>query len=92
MYRLTTEEIDQIIDFLQGSCNSLDVAIELCIEEDGVHGLSDIQNDMELFNRIDHSIFECSQCGWWCENGDWITEEHPNYDPNAETCTQCGDD
>lgn len=51
------EEIDKIIESLNGTCNSLDT------EEYLANGFS----EDNLTQAIDEAIVLCEQCGWWVE-------------------------
>lgn len=62
-------KIQKKIAELLGSCDDLD------IEEWSL-------NDLE---ELDHEIFLCAQCGWWCEVGE-------AHDHNGEDiCEDCSD-
>jgi hypothetical protein len=88
MRTLTEAEINDLINYLQGTCMSLDEALMQLFDIDY---MSDIENEMEVCQTIDNAIFLCYQCGWWCEAGDWITDESPNYVEGEEICSQCGE-
>ena len=83
--RLTDEQINELIDYLQGTCKSLDQGIYELFDIDH----SDVTNDMAMYNQIDNAIFNCGRCGWWCEVGDWIIQEEFC---GEEICSQCGED
>lgn len=84
--------MDEVIEYLQGTCKSIDEALNECLDDEEVQWMSDVENEMEFCGFIDERIFNCARCGWWCETGDWITDEDPNWDPSEETCTQCGNE
>lgn len=88
MRKLTQDEIYELIHYLQGTCMSLDNALEQLFELD----TCEVENEIQMCNILDDAIFNCSRCGWWCEAGDWITEEDPNYVDGEEICTQCGNE
>jgi hypothetical protein len=69
----TRERIDEIIDFLRGTCLTLAAALE--DDEDG--------EDEDLTAGIDAEIFECAGCGWWCEQ----SEAHEG--PMGDVCDDC---
>lgn len=87
---LTRDQMDEVIYHLQGTCLSIDEGIMQVLGDEGIECMSDIENEMEFCGLIDEQIFMCSKCGWWCEAGDWITDEHPDWDPCEETCSSCG--
>lgn len=66
--RLTDEELETLINDLQGTCNSLDTYIEeeldvgdyLCAED---------------YAAIDEAIFLCTECGWWCPQDENVAED-----------------
>lgn len=88
MRKLTETEIQELIEYLQGTCMSLYTGLEHLYDIDQ----SDVENEMHMYMMIDDAIFMCTRCGWWCETGDWISDDHPNYDPDEETCSQCGEE
>ncbi len=48
-----------IIEYLQGTCNTLQEACEIFgIEEDDL--------TLDQLKEIDEEIFLCDGCGWWC--------------------------
>jgi len=81
MVEFTTEEIEQIINYLQGTCKSIDDAIYDIFGED-----RDI-NDLSAgdYASIDERIFLCNTCGWWYEQGEMA--ENDNWE-----CEGCADD
>ncbi len=67
-------EINLIIEYLEGTINSLDTACE-------IYGLDGEDNlTKEEFKYIDEHIYCCSNCGWWKEIGD------NDEDNNCEDC------
>lgn len=66
---LTNKQIDDIIYFLQGSCKSLDEAIE-AITDGEIGSQTAVTNEQELCDRLDNTIFCCDGCGWWCDIGE----------------------
>lgn len=74
--------IDQIIDYLNGSCKSLE---EACISFDTTE--SDLTDEDR--KELDDNIFECQTCNWWHEN----SEQSENGDCEScdiQTVCQCG--
>lgn len=67
-YELATEAASQ----LQGTCKSIP---ELGEEFEA------LLNDDAFCARLDELVFECEECGWWCEisemsqNKEWTCEE-----------------
>lgn len=54
---MTTEErTNEIVSYLQGTCNSTDSVLT---EEE--------LDDLETLQAIDEQIFCCVTCGWWKE-------------------------
>lgn len=73
----------KIVDTLQGQCmESLQSAIEHHYPE---MSEDDLTLDDHYF--IDNEIFECSQCGWWCE----ISEES-GVDEDEMICNNCAEE
>ncbi len=87
MREISETLISEIVEDLQGTCKSLDNILEW-------HGLtledfSEEQED-ELNQAIDNSIFLCEGCGWWCEQGDYA-EDSVNTQ-GLELCSDCGEE
>ena len=71
---LNEEQLNKLINHLQGSCDNIDSYIE---EEFDADSLS-----TENYATIDQAIFLCDECGWWCsqdENSEkveeWVCED-----------------
>jgi len=88
MYKLSQEEIREVVDYLQGSCKSIEEAL-IDVTDDKVDGLESLSNWQELCSAIDDVMFLCAQCGWWCEAGDYA-ENQPD-DCNGDICLECGE-
>jgi hypothetical protein len=81
--KLNNEQLEQLVDYLQGTCLSLWEATREVFDVDQ----DDIENEMELCDFIDDRIFLCRECGWWYENGYWNLE---GLEPgNGEICLDC---
>jgi hypothetical protein len=79
--KFTEEQLQQLVDHLQGSCNDLDSSIiELFGEE---FSSINLLADDHMF--IDDQIFLCDTCNWWFEKVD-ESEIHPG------TCMDCHND
>tara|TARA_R110002072_G_scaffold26966_20_gene88481 strand:+ start:2296 stop:2526 length:231 start_codon:yes stop_codon:yes gene_type:complete len=52
-------EWQEIIQYLQGSCNTLPQALDVFDRED-------LENDPDFLNYLDRHIFLCETCNWWC--------------------------
>lgn len=89
---ITSEEMDRVIDYLQGTCLSLDEGICHVLGDEGIEEMRDIDNELEFCARIDDNIFLCESCGWWYGAGEWIDDSHPNWEDGREVCTSCGDE
>lgn len=59
--KVTDAQIDEIIEYLHGTCNSLYVAVMYVTDDE--YDSDDLT--MEQLRKIDDEIFECEQCGWW---------------------------
>lgn len=88
MIKLTNKQIQEICDYLQGSCHSLEEAITE-ITEDAADSLEAIENWRELCATLDDQHFLCVQCGWWSEAGDYAEIQE---NPNGDVCSDCGPD
>lgn len=85
---LTKEEMQAIAEDLVGTPQSIESAFQNVIEDEDVDLFRDVVNDKELYETIDNVTFECVECGWWCEAGDYA-----DYQPdptNGDVCTDCG--
>lgn len=75
------EEISELIEHLQGTCDTLDGAIQEVLGDDfSSEDLSDENHD-----QIDLEIFLCADCGWWCE----ISQESEDSDETERVCDDC---
>lgn len=72
----TISKADELVQYLQGTCKSLDEGVREVYGEDfDVNELSD-----EDTSHLDQEIFLCDTCGWWCE----ICEE--DGEGNCQDC------
>jgi hypothetical protein len=78
--------MEQLVDHLQGTCKDLNAGCEELLE----HELCDYVNELEACNYIDERIFNCAQCGWWCEAGDWVPYEALINPGDGDICMDCG--
>ena len=72
-------DITALIEYLQGSCKSL---------QEGIRAISDeefTEDDLTSadYEEIDNEIFECIECGWWHEVGDM------SEDADENICIEC---
>lgn len=49
-------ETEELIEYLKGTCNSLDVGCAVCLLD-----IDDID-----YEKLDEEIFCCEECSWWC--------------------------
>jgi hypothetical protein len=72
------EEIwENIIESLRGTCNSMASVLEQ-------YNRLDLENHLPFHNYVDHSIFLCDTCGWWCE----MSEMADNDRWECESCSE----
>ena len=76
--KFTRENIDELIQYLQGSCNSLDEGIQTIL---GDYDSTDLSP--ENCDQIDNEIFLCTGCGWWCEVSEMSEED------DEQVCVEC---
>ena len=73
----------KLADNLQGTCKSID---------DGLRDIDREDDELTIdeHRELDGLVFECAECGWWCEAG----EANENPDGSGEDlCDDCkGDD
>jgi len=72
--------INEIIDDLQGTCQSIeDVLVEYELEYDDL--------DSKDFEAIDDAIFNCVCCGWWYDLAEISTDVEDDT-----VCARCVED
>jgi hypothetical protein len=76
MAEITVEIMREIAEELQGTCGTLDAALE-------VHGIDIDSVPVKLLQEIDEITIECPDCGWWCESSE-MNEEG--------VCKDCSED
>lgn len=76
--RPDTVDIEAIIEYLQGSCSTLDQGVKAIHPE-----MSDEELNEDEHQQISQSIFCCDTCNWWFE----AYEENENGN-----CEGCGGD
>lgn len=69
-------DIDGLIEYLSGTCKSIEEAQE-------TFGIEELTEDEQ--EQIDNEIFNCSICGWWSS----IEECQDDY--GEQVCTECYD-
>jgi hypothetical protein len=52
---------DEIVDYLEGTCSSLEGALEL-------HGADHLLDYMPFLGYLDSCISMCECCNWWVES------------------------
>lgn len=83
MAKFTNEELEELVDALRGSTDTLDMAIkELFGDQYGEDQMDDSDHDY-----IDNEIFLCTDCGWWCE----ISDESQECLEGERICHDCQD-
>jgi len=79
--KITDADIQNIIDYLQGTCMTLQAACQ-------AYGYEEEDLTTEQLETIDQEIFLCTSCGWWHEQG-----ESSEHSPDGENyCIECGND
>ena len=66
-------DVQKVIDYLQGTCNSIDSAVNELYPDMNFEDLSGSD-----FNCIDNQIFECQTCNWWCEMSELAQDQDEN--------------
>lgn len=82
MNSLTDTQIDELVDYLRGSCQSITAALYSLFDIDDEDIITLRQNGI-----IDDNIFNCATCGWWCDAGEYsenITDELICFDCGEE--------
>lgn len=65
MIQLSTEQIYRLADYLMGTCNSLDGALDALFGID-----SAMELHAESLELLENEVFLCSECGWWAETSE----------------------
>jgi hypothetical protein len=74
--------LNAIVEFLQGTCmHTLNDAVEAVT--DGKHTEADLTEANHDY--ISNEIFECTECGWWCETSEMGESDDENI------CSDCLD-
>mgnify|MGYP000032380856 CR=1 FL=1 len=73
---MNTSTWSEIVNYLEGSCNSLDEALT-------AYNMEELRDDGTFLAFLDEQIFYCVACGWWCT----IDEECIVDD--EQVCTEC---
>jgi len=74
---MQTDLWDQVIQSLQGTCDTLYSALEY-------YEVQHLEDNLEFLQYLDSQIFLCDDCGWWCE----ISEESGESDTDL-VCYDC---
>lgn len=78
--KISNEQVNSIINYLQGSTSSLGNAVDMVTDS----GYTENDLTEEQLHTIDNNIFLCNQCGWWCD----ISES--NEIDGEIVCNDCG--
>lgn len=66
-------KLQELINDLSGTCFSLEESLERC----------NLTEDEKTSEQLDQYIFQCEECGIWCD----ISEKHNMHD--SIYCTNC---
>ncbi|MFT5348846.1 MAG: hypothetical protein ACI9M3_001887 [Bacteroidia bacterium] len=72
MYQWRDAYLKDLVGRFQGTCNSFTSREDEFLEE------------FNAYDDFDNEIFECGDCGWWCE-----TSERHDTDSGESVCEQC---
>lgn len=64
MSKISSEEVGEIIETLQGTCDTLTGAVQ---EVTGKDSLDEYDLEEHQHEQIDNEIFLCTECSWWYE-------------------------
>ena len=70
-------EYQQIIDDLKGTCLGLEAHLESL-------GRVELMDTASFTAQLDDQIFECAECGWWCEQS-----EATAIETGEDLCLDC---
>jgi hypothetical protein len=73
---ITPEQLQELIDYLQGTCQNIATALE---------DIGFTEDDLAIadFMEIDQQIFLCVVCGWWCEASE---SDGESEEPTCQDC------
>lgn len=80
MKTLSDEQMNRLIDFLQGTCRTLEDALQ------ALFGLSEDDLTIVDHHTIDTEIFVCDICEWWFEMCEMAEDHKLIYDFVCENC------
>jgi len=79
--RITEADLQNIMDFLRGSCGTLAQACQ-------AYDYEEEDLTAEQLDEIKQEMFVCTSCGWWHEQ-----HESSEHSPDGENyCIECGDE
>ncbi len=81
MRDLTPTQVNELYQTLVGTCQDIDVELDLLFDIPNITELSD-----DTLEEIDQLMFNCSHCGWWCEAGEAV--EGPGDEDICEDCAE----
>ena len=81
MARSKNFKIDDMINYLQGSCKSL--AEYFVANEDEYGDMEEDDLTDKDYSDLEDHIFLCTACNWWCEEG---TNHGENGDNECDDC------
>jgi hypothetical protein len=76
---LTQNQINELYNDLVGTCSDIDIVLMELFEVDSITELSPA-----TLEEIDQMMFNCGECGWWCDINE--STECPGGD---EVCEEC---
>lgn len=79
---ITDEQVQKIIEDLQGTCKSLTDAV-IAVTDNPL--IDERHLTIEQHHMIDQQIFLCDDCNWWCE----ISEMSANSTDTNQICLDC---
>lgn len=80
--KFTKNQIDELIQYLQGSCETLDDGIRAVLGDE--YSEDDLTDEDR--QTIDGELFLCAVCGWWYEVCEMSEDE------DEQICNDCNDE
>lgn len=74
-------DIHLVIESLQGTCGTIQGAIE-----DHYPDMTELDLTSEDHDMIDNEIFECDTCNWWCEISEMCSQTDDCGGDHCENC------
>lgn len=86
--KISNDQFEKIINYLQGSCMNMEEAIHHITENDD--SVDEMSMTEEQTNALYAEIFLCDACGWWFETCEACNETDDCGGTDCENCCEEG--